>query len=132
MRSCGAFLHRRAGFTKAPTASLCSRLAAPIRRRALPDEAHRRRSPPVQERLQFYIGGRWVEPSEPRALDVLNPATEEVIGRIALGGPKDVDLAVAAARDAFESYSQTTREERLALLERIVTAYQARYEDLAK
>lgn len=86
----------------------------------------------MQERLQFYIGGRWVEPSEPRALDVLNPATEEVIGRIALGGPKDVDLAVAAARDAFESYSQTTREERLALLERIVTAYQARYEDLAK
>jgi aldehyde dehydrogenase (NAD+) len=86
----------------------------------------------VQERLQFYIGGRWVEPSEPRALDVVNPATDEVIGRIALGGPKDVDLAVAAAREAFETYSQTTREERLALLQRIAAAYQARYEEIAK
>lgn len=86
----------------------------------------------MQDRLQFYIGGRWVDPSEPRALDVQNPATEEVIGRIALGGPKDVDLAVAAAREAFESYSQTSREERLALLERIVEKYQARYEELAQ
>jgi aldehyde dehydrogenase (NAD+) len=86
----------------------------------------------VQERLQFYIGGRWVEPSEPRAFDVVNPATEEVVGRIALGSAKDVDLAVAAAREAFESYSRTTREERLALLERIATAYQARYEEIAK
>jgi aldehyde dehydrogenase (NAD+) len=86
----------------------------------------------VQERLQFYIGGRWVDPSEPRSLDVRNPATEEVIGRIAIGGAKDVDLAVAAAREAFETYSRTTREERLALLERIAAAYQARYEELAK
>jgi aldehyde dehydrogenase (NAD+) len=86
----------------------------------------------VKENLQFYIGGRWVDPSEPRAFDVINPATEEVAGRIALGGAKDVDLAVAAAREAFESYSRTTREERLALLERIATAYQARYEDIAK
>jgi len=86
----------------------------------------------VQECLQFYIGGRWVDPTEPRSLDVVNPATEAVIGRIAIGGAKDVDLAVAAARDAFETYSRTTREERLALLERIVPAYQARYEDLAK
>jgi len=85
----------------------------------------------VQERLQFYIGGRWVDSSEPRTLDVLNPANEEVIGRIALGGAKDVDLAVAAARDAFESWSRTTREERLAVLERIAAGYQARYEELA-
>ena len=86
----------------------------------------------MQERLQFYIGGRWVDPSEPRTLDVLNPANEEVIGRIALGGAKDVDLAVAAARDAFESWSRTTREERLAVLERIAAGYQARYEELAQ
>ena len=85
----------------------------------------------MPDHLQFYIGGRWVDPSEPRTLDVINPATEEVAGRIALGGAKDVDLAVAAARDAFESYSRTTRDERLALLERIATAYQARYDDIA-
>ena len=85
----------------------------------------------MSDHLQFYIGGRWVDPSEPRALDVINPATEEVAGRIALGGAKDVDLAVAAARDAFESYSRTTRDERLALLERIATVYQARYDELA-
>ena len=65
------------------------------------------------EKLQFYIDGRWVDPVEPRSLDVINPATEEAYGRISLGSAADVDRAVAAARRAFESYSRTTREERL-------------------
>ncbi|MEB2345409.1 MAG: aldehyde dehydrogenase family protein [Deltaproteobacteria bacterium] len=86
----------------------------------------------MKEHLQFYIGGRWVDPSEPRSLDVVNPATEEVVGRIAMGGAKDVDLAVAAAREAFESWSRTTKEERLALLQRIAAEYQKRYEELAQ
>jgi aldehyde dehydrogenase (NAD+) len=85
----------------------------------------------MEERLQFYIDGRWVEPTERRTLDVINPATEEPIGRIAMGGAKDVDNAVAAAQKAFGGYSQTSREERLELLRRILTGYQKRYEELA-
>jgi len=82
--------------------------------------------------MQFYIDGHWVDPSEARPFDVIDPSTEESIARIALGSAKDVDLAVGAARRAFESFSQTSREERLALLRRIVVAYQKRYAELAK
>ena len=85
----------------------------------------------MRDALQFYIDGRWVDPVAPRQLDVINPATEEVAGRISLGGPADVDAAVAAARRAFPAFSQTSREERLALLGRIATEYQARYADIA-
>ena len=79
---------------------------------------------------KFYIDGTWVEVRSRRELDVINPATEEVIGKVALGTPEDVDAAVAAARRAFETYSQTSREERLALLGSILTAYQARFADV--
>jgi aldehyde dehydrogenase (NAD+) len=81
--------------------------------------------------LGFYIDGRWVEPVAPSFIDVVDPSTEEVIGRVAAGGAPDVDRAVAAARRAFATYSQTTREERLALLRRIVQCYEARKEELA-
>ena len=68
------------------------------------------------EKLQFYIDGKWVDPVEPHPFDVVNPATEEVYGRISLGSAADVDAAVDAAKRAFESFSQTSREERIALL----------------
>jgi len=86
----------------------------------------------MQDRLQFYIDGRWVEPAEARPFAVINPATEEPIARIALGSAKDVDLAVAAARRAFETYSQTSREQRLDLLKAICAAYQARLGEVAE
>jgi len=86
----------------------------------------------VQDRLQHYIDGRWVDPVEARPFEVINPATEEPIARIALGSAKDVDLAATAARRAFASYSETTREERVALLEAIVGAYQKRYDEIAE
>jgi aldehyde dehydrogenase (NAD+) len=85
----------------------------------------------MQKFLQHYIDGRWVDSAEPKLLDVMNPATDEPIAQIALGGQKDVDLAVGAARRAFETYSRTTREERLDLLKRIVASYQKRYDELA-
>ncbi len=81
--------------------------------------------------LEFYIDGRWVEPSAPVLIDVVDPSTEEVFGRVAGGNAADVDRAVGAARRAFESYSRTTREERLGLLRRIVACYDARREGLA-
>ena len=80
---------------------------------------------------KFYIGGTWVEPSTADTLDVVNPATEKVIGAIAMGAQADADAAVAAARTAFESFSATSREERVALLERICAGYAARAADLA-
>ena len=60
--------------------------------------------------LKFYIDGKWVEPSTSRTLDVINPATEEVAGKIALGAQADVDKAVAAAKKAFKTWSKTTRD----------------------
>ena len=80
---------------------------------------------------KFYINSQWVEPRGSERLDVINPATEEPCGRIAMGTAEDVDAAVAAAVAAFPSYSTTTREERVELLKAIVAAYQARYNDVA-
>jgi aldehyde dehydrogenase (NAD+) len=80
---------------------------------------------------RFYINGQWVEPSTSATLEVINPATEQPITSIALGGAADVDAAVAAAKAAFETFSQTTREERLELLDRIIAAYSARVGELA-
>ena len=82
--------------------------------------------------MQFYINGEWVDPVDPKHLDVINPATEEAIGKIAMGNSKDVDKAVAAAKEAFESFSQTSKEERLALMGKILEVYQSRYDEIAE
>ena len=81
---------------------------------------------------QFYINGQWVEPSTTQTVDVINPATEEVVATIAMGSEQDVNAAVAAARTAFESFSQTSREERIALLERILEVYKRRSAEFAE
>ena len=86
----------------------------------------------MQEHLDFYIDGAWVPPVRPATHEVVNPATEQPIARISLGSADDVDKAVKAARRAFESYSRTTREERIALLQKILAVYQTRHEELAK
>ena len=86
----------------------------------------------MQKRLQFYIDGKWVDPVTPNQLEVMNPANEEAMGMISLGSKADVDKAVAAARRAFESFSRTTKEERLALLQRISDAYQKRYAEMVE
>ena len=81
--------------------------------------------------LQFYIDGQWVAPLTSDTLDVINPATEQPIAMIAMGGADDVDAAVAAAKAAFETFSLTSREERLALLDSIIGVYAGRMEELA-
>lgn len=86
----------------------------------------------MREYLQFYINGEWVDPAAPKTLDVINPATEEPCGKISMGGKADVDKAVAAARTAFESFSRTSKKERLELLQSIVAAYQKRTDDIAE
>jgi aldehyde dehydrogenase (NAD+) len=80
---------------------------------------------------QFYIGGQWVAPLTTETLDVINPATEEPIEAIALGGADDVNAAVAAAKAAFGTFSLTSREERLELLDRIIAVYSGRLGELA-
>ena len=81
---------------------------------------------------RFYIDGAWVAPSNDLRLDVINPATEGVAGSISMGGKEDIDHAARAARGAFEAWSNTSREERLAVLERLASEYEKRLPDLAE
>ena len=82
---------------------------------------------------QFYINGNWVNPVKKNdSFDVLNPANEKVIGQVSLGTPHDIDSAVIAARNAFNFFSQTSVEDRLTLLERIIEVYESRYDEVAE
>lgn len=85
----------------------------------------------MKDYLKFYIDGRWVDPVEPRTLDVIDPSTERPVARISAGSKADVDRAVAAAQAAFPAFSQTPTGERIALLERILGIYQRRMKDMA-
>ncbi|OHV78012.1 aldehyde dehydrogenase family protein [Ensifer sp. LCM 4579] len=79
---------------------------------------------------KFYIGGEWVGPTVSRAREVIDPSTEQPIGTIALGSATDAEKAVAAARRAFASFSQTSKQERIDLLKRIVTILKRRNDEL--
>ncbi|MDX7953832.1 aldehyde dehydrogenase family protein, partial [Lichenihabitans sp. Uapishka_5] len=81
---------------------------------------------------QFFIDGAWVEPAGRDTIDVIDPATEEAYTAIAAGGAADVDRAVAAARAAFPAFAQTSRDDRLALLRRILALYNERIEEIAQ
>lgn len=81
---------------------------------------------------KFYIDGKWSEPVSRTLFDVINPATEEVAAQISLGSADDVDRAVKAARAAFPSFAGTSKQERISLLERIVGAYEARFDEIAQ
>jgi aldehyde dehydrogenase (NAD+) len=85
----------------------------------------------MRERLQHYINGQWVNSEGGKRHEVINPATEEACCAITLGTKADVDKAVAAAKAAFKTFRKTTREERLALMERIVAEYKKRVPELA-
>lgn len=82
---------------------------------------------------RFYIDGRWVEPDQGgETIAVVEPATEEIVARVAAASPADVDKAAQAAHRAFPSYSQTTREERLELLTALREAYKKRIPEIAE
>ncbi len=82
---------------------------------------------------EFYINGEWVKPvNDLKTLDVINPATEEVFGRIALGDKDDVNAAVEAAYNAFESFGYSSVDERVSLLEKILEVYQGKYDEIAE
>jgi len=84
----------------------------------------------MRQYLQFYIDGRWLDPVAARTLEVINPATAAVAGIISVGGAIDVDRAVQAAARAFRSWSRTTREERLVVLDRIIEEFAKRVPEL--
>jgi aldehyde dehydrogenase (NAD+) len=86
----------------------------------------------MRDNMQFYIDGKWVDPVSPKSIAVINPANEEVCGHISAGSSADVDRAVAAARKAFETYSLTSREERIELLESIQAEYVRRSDEIAR
>ena len=70
----------------------------------------------MEDKKNFYIDGQWVSPLDSRTFEVINPANEEPCAEISLGGKKDVDAAVGAARKAFESWSFTPKNERLYII----------------
>ncbi|PRX37412.1 aldehyde dehydrogenase (NAD+) [Meinhardsimonia xiamenensis] len=84
------------------------------------------------DRRKFYINGEWVDPSAPNEFEVIDPSTEEPCAVIALGGQADTDAAVAAARAAFEGWMFTPREERVALVRKLLDIYEARAEEMAQ
>src|SRR5580658_3961839 len=86
----------------------------------------------MQHERQHYVNGAWVDPLEPVLLDVIDPSTEEAFTQIAVGGPKDVDRAVAVARAAFPAFARTSRKDRLDLLRAILSEYNKRHQDVAE
>ncbi|TFG81406.1 MAG: aldehyde dehydrogenase family protein, partial [Chromatiales bacterium] len=85
----------------------------------------------MYDNRRFYIDGAWVAPATASDCPVINPATGEPIGTISLGSAADVDRAVTAARRAFADYSTSTIPERMALIDRVIAAYQRRQDDIA-
>jgi aldehyde dehydrogenase (NAD+) len=80
---------------------------------------------------KFYINGQWVEPNSKTEFPILNPSLNERIGVTILGNKADVDLAVSAAKNAFKSYSRTTKKDRLTLLKKLLKVTKNRFDDLA-
>ena len=86
----------------------------------------------IRHTNEFYINGAWVTPNGKGVVDVLNPATETSIAQLTMGSEDDVDRAVAAAKAAFPSWSETPKAERLALLERVLEVYKRRFGEFAE
>ena len=70
------------------------------------------------EKKNFYINGKWVPPSKPNNFEVIDPSTEEPFAIISLGSIEDTDKAISAAKNAFETWRETSKEKRLSLLEK--------------
>ena len=73
----------------------------------------------MENKKNFYIDGKWIEPKGKEEIKVINPATEENCAVISLGNKEDVDLAVGSAKKAYSSWSFSTKEERIKLLEKL-------------
>ena len=84
------------------------------------------------DKRNFYINGKWVKPTKSNDLEVINPSTEETCAVISLGSKEDTDNAVAAAKIAFESWKESSKDERISLLEKLLSIYKKRYGEMAE
>ena len=75
------------------------------------------------DKKNFYINGKWVAPMNPKDFDVINPSNEEVCATISLGSSDDTNYAVKAAKNAFDTWKETTKQERLDLLEKLLSIF---------
>ena len=86
----------------------------------------------MKEKLQFYINGAWVESNSSERIEVINPANEEVVGHVTAGTAADIDKAVQAANKAFKTYQDTSKDDRIEILNNIITEYENRYDDFVQ
>ena len=86
----------------------------------------------MNNELKFYINGSWLESASVEQIEVLNPATEEVLGKITAGTKEDVDIAVEAATNAFQTYSNFSKDQKIAIFESIIKEYEARLPEMAE
>ena len=84
------------------------------------------------EKKNFYINGAWVAPKNKQNIEVINPATEKACALISLGGKEDINDAVVAAKEAFKSWGFSTKEQRIALLEKLYVLYKKRWNDISE
>ena len=85
----------------------------------------------MHTRDQLYIDGKWVQPIGTGSIDVINPATEEIIGKIPVGSKEDIDIAASAARIAFDSWSKGSIETRIDILNALSNALKERGEKIS-
>jgi aldehyde dehydrogenase (NAD+) len=83
----------------------------------------------MKDRLNFYIDGQWVEPKSSETIEVINPANENIIGHVAAGTKEDIDMAVKAASRAFELFQYSSKEDRIEMLNNVISEYENRYQD---
>ena len=86
----------------------------------------------MKDKLQFYINGAWVESDSSERIEVINPANEEIVGHVTAGTAADIDKAVQAASEAFKTYQDTSKDDRIELLNNIITEYENRYDDFVQ
>ena len=86
----------------------------------------------MEIRDRFYIGGAWAVPVRADLIEVLDPTTEEIIGRVPNGTGEDADRAIEAARGAFDQWARTSPSERATYASRIAEALGARMTEIGR
>ena len=85
-----------------------------------------------RQKLQFYINGAWVESDSSEKIEVINPANEELVGHVSAGTKSDIDKAVKAANQSFTTYQHTSKDDRIELLNNVISEYENRYDDFVQ
>ena len=86
----------------------------------------------MKDKKNFYINGKWQVPKSKQQIEVINPSTEEKCAIITLGNKEDIDIAVSSAKEAYNSWAFSTKEERIKLLEKLYENYKKRWADISE